>query len=288
MLGVSVRLCNIVPISLLKAILANAESHHLVLADLVVENAKYLHYYTRRRDNGDFIILDSMAFENNQSSTISVMTEAVRLLRPNEIVLTDIVDDPRGSMQLTKLCAHQLLSSGVIDVADTSFMAVPHGKTVEEFVNNARELSQIQNVKTIGVQEEIEDLYGISRLQMVRMVKRMVPCYIHLNGVTEELEDLRSRQMRRLVRTGDTSKLVVWGLNGITVDPESTTVPAYPGRRTVGGRVGYFYHKTTSSEEILTARQNIAMWREELSKDARDALHSGEPRGLTAHVAEGG
>jgi hypothetical protein len=191
------------------------------------------------------------------------------VLNPNEVVLPDTFQNPPDTLDKSKHAMRVLERGGY----PGQYMVVPHGTDLEEYLTCAKQLADLgTEVKTIGVIEEVQQILGPPREDVIAMVKDVLPDHdIHMLGVTEGLTELMDPWVQQNVRSCDTAKFVVWGLNGITVvpKPESTAVastwpPPYPGRKSLGGRVGYFDHKNASTEAIKITQRNITAWKEYL------------------------
>jgi len=262
-------ICHIAPIPLLSRVLSMEETHHLVIADLIYSDPRYLAYYQNRIARGDFVILDSAAFENQgaltelpMASLITKQVGAALNLQPSEVVLPDDMDDAAKTIEWATIASDRFFEFGY----EGQMMAVPHGKTYAEYLATAKELLDgVRGVTTLGVQEEVEELFDKERLDVVRDLKSHNPdVQIHLLGVTEHALELQHPDTKALVRTCDTAKFVVWGLNKYETYPtlKGQEMPPYPGRDSVGGRWGYFNYKTEDGLALHQVRENIRYWRE--------------------------
>jgi hypothetical protein len=254
-------LCHITPIPLLEQVLTDADKHHLVISNLIVSNTTYRQFYRKRRDHGDFIILDTPAFEEVEPD-LDEHLEAVRLLQPNEIVIPDDMGSAEHTIELAKEFIWALA-----DAQSASYhpqlMAVPHGDTYDEYIGCAHLLGLLDGVTTLGIQEEVEELYSRPRFTVAEHIKEITGKDIHLLGVTEHYQELMALQVQDVIRTCDSAKWVVWGLNGLVTDP-MYPAPPYPGRKSVGGRMGYFDYDDVNEQQLETAKFNIELWREYL------------------------
>ena len=252
-------ICHIPPANM-TCIIPRSYPMHLCVADVVVKQAGYRAYYREASERGAHVIVDSAAFEGHITDT-STLADAARAVRAQEVVLTDDPSSAFNTLILSRRCATMLRGAGF----EGDFIACPHGFTVDEYVQNVLALARIDGVTTLGIVEEIPELLGIPREKMILMLNEMFPnLAIHLLGVTEQLTELRDPVIRPLVRSTDTAKLIVWGLNDIVVDPGAEKIPTYPGRDSVGGRLGYFGYETDDALLIGKARHNILLWREYL------------------------
>src|SRR5690606_35405607 len=137
---------------------------------------------------------------------------------------------------------------------------VPHGNTLDEYLACAAALAMVgPKITTLCVIEEIEELFGISRIATAKELYRLVGAdrQIHMSGVSEDLAELRSPWVKTHVRSLDTAKFVVWGLNGDEIT-DWGDAPQYPGRKRFGGRWGYFNYETDDTNAIASARFNVA------------------------------
>jgi hypothetical protein len=262
-----VKYAHITPIPMLEKILSPmvGADFHLVVSDQILEHGQYRDFYRGRLRQGEFVILDSPAFETGQQADLRDTVHAALLLQPSEVVLPDDLDSSENTVRGSKEAAGVLRGAGY----DGRFMAVPHGSNLNNFLHCAMDLLEIEGpgTTTIGLQEEIPELFGISRQQMIDKINQWAEktagyglVTFHLLGVDEALED----QYTVGARSCDSAKWVVWGLNGKMVekglDPKRT--PPYPGRKSVGGRTGYFQYDTDDPIAIECARANVRKWRE--------------------------
>jgi len=273
-----VKLANIVPVAHLKTLIDESERYHLVIADMIVGNTTYRNHYLDCVERGDSVIIDSLAFERPEGSNPGTLLSAWAALysvMPSgkntlEIVLPDRMDDPGESARMTREGLNILRGEiwPLVPLTDRrpAFQVVPHGKTWREYLFYARDLAQLSDVSVVGIQEEIDDLFGIRREEAVRSLQLVIGGkQWHLNGVREDLEDIRSEWMRKNVRSTDTGKFVTWGLNMQAVRPDTKPVPTYPGRKKFGGSIGYFAFCSTNPSALGMARNNMAAWREFLA-----------------------
>jgi len=231
------KLCHIPPAKAAWEVIPNTSTTHLCVANVVADSSDYASFYQERKHRGHFVIMDTAAFEGHDTP-LSLLTKAARIVQPDEIVLSDVFQDPVQTVRKSYAAASHLW-----DVGYDSFMAVPQGRTGEEYFECARTLARIRGVKTFGVIEEVQELFGQPRGSIVSALKLMFPDkQIHLLGVSSTLTEMLDPWIRQNVRTMDTSKFVVWGLTGTMVSESwfRYGVPDYPGREKLGGRMGYF------------------------------------------------
>jgi len=269
-----IKLANIVPIPLLDRLLTEEDDYHLVLGDLIVESKVYADFYAERVKRGDYVILDTMEAERPGVGTpMSTMQEAIRTLQPSEVVLPDVSDDGEATIRRAQEGIEAFREIGYTG----PFMAVPHGASFREYITCAKVLSQLPGVECLGVYEQIQRNFSISRRAMVWRLYGLLTdtgkhyTQIHLLGGDEDCETLVKTTLRNIVRGQDSAKLTVWGLSGQIVT--RTHIPPYPGRRFFGGEK-YFYVRegnlaagsmdgveVVPSTYVEIAKQNIAYWR---------------------------
>lgn len=246
------KLCHITPIPLLDDCLDERQTTHLVVAELIATDIQYAGWYTDALRRGDFVILDSAAFELGKANP-ELMVRTALDFNPSEVVLPDDMSSYQRTIEMSSEAAASLIAGGYTG----QMMAVPHGTNLEEYLYCAAELMLIPGVTTLGIQEEVEDLFSIKRSSLARTLRQEYDSEIHFLGFLDDLSDIKDPIAQEVVRTADSAKLVVWGLNGTAVFPDST-VPEYPGRASVGGRMDYFDYAV--SREIHVVRWNINAW----------------------------
>lgn len=265
-------LMHITPIPMLDQVLTNADRHHLVIADYILSSREYRNFYYDRVARGNFVILDCAAFElqdnlPTKTTLFERQIQAAAILSPTEIVIPDDMLSAKNTIWMAQ---------EFVALAERSLpyrpqlLAVPHGKTLTEYYQCAATLAALPGVTTLGVQEEVEELYGVPRHVVAQVLKRFWRKEIHYNGVREDCQDLITRDQAKLVRSCDTAKFVVWGLNGYSCTPDS--IPEYPGRASVGGRSGYFHYQSPFPERIPIIRKTIDAWDKHLDRNRREEL----------------
>jgi hypothetical protein len=259
---------HITPVPLLEKVGLHEKPFHLLISSLVLEDESYRTYYRNLQENHRaWITMDSPVFETGEPVTPEQTLEAVMAFNmPNEVVLPDDLESGAHTVQLSAETVELLRRNGYRG----SHIAVPHGDTIEEYLDIASQLWDIggpravQRRCTLGIQEEIPELFGMSRKEfVVQHLQEALPgVSVHLLGVSETLEE-RDPLYQGYVRSVDTAKFVVWGLNQVYVDPFPTgTSPDYPGRKSVGGRTEYFQYDTTDFQVLSAVRWNVSEWGE--------------------------
>jgi len=197
---------------------------HFVLAQRVLSDEKYRQFYRRSRK---FKILDNGAFERDEPLPTNAIFEAAKAIRADEIIAPDFPrENPSKTLKATRdfisVCSPHYL-----------IMAVPHGRTVLEYVKSFDELSKLPGVNTIGV--SILDLWKFKHSYRLRpmvvhyinkKLKNVVWENVHLLGLDEPIELYAYRGMG--IRSVDTSlpfSLAYWKLTMRLIPIEHSRAP---------------------------------------------------------------
>jgi hypothetical protein len=249
-----VRLAHIVPTAYLTSILSPKDTLHLCL-DRLVGSSVYAGFYKHRAQHGDHIIVDSDVFESRQPSTTGHLIRAVKAVHAHEVILPDDLDSAEETLRLVDGAVKQFRA----DLPHVRLIAVPHGGTLQEYLSCVRAMSDM-DVDAIGIVEEAEP-YDMTRSDLIYSVMGVTNKDLHLNGTSENCAELLHSDIRLRVASADTSKFVVWGLNGVPCYPD--LIPDhYPGRASLGGRSAYFSYRGATQDLLGQAAANIAMWRQ--------------------------
>lgn len=257
----SVKTAIICPTPLLSQYAQTPDRYHLILSKLVLENREYAHYYRSRAVEGDFVILDNMAHEEKVGMSTASLIEAWRLTLSHEIVLPDRLFFGEDTVELSTAARADLSRDLPPEV---KFMAVPQGRTLQEWGDCARALLDL-GISTIGISKDYEVWPG-GLLQLVKLVRLFDgEVDIHLLGWGRDMAQLNKiAESTFKVRGVDSAKPLVYALSGTRLDGSAHK---YPGRHPE------FFYVDTIPDDI--ARANIAFFR-----SAAHSLH-GLPESLT-------
>lgn len=117
----------------------------MALTHLVLTNEEYANFYANLKM---YIILDNSAFES-QLQGIDDVAKAAKIVGANEIILPDIVGDKDATIQAT-INAIKWLKKNKLDKS-YKLMAVPQGKTEEEWWQCFRTFNDMNEVNVIGL-----------------------------------------------------------------------------------------------------------------------------------------
>lgn len=135
----------IVPVKYLSdlAILSN---HHMVLAQWL-DNKRYLTFYQKMRERGDYIILDNGCAELGHSLPVEELVDKYIMLGgANILIIPD--SDGKDNLEVIEKAERYLYKSSI----STNFMVVPH--TPDELKILAK------NHAFIGINRIMDDIYG--------------------------------------------------------------------------------------------------------------------------------
>lgn len=181
------KLAHIVPVGSLEILDQN--QYLMCLAHLVKENDEYAQYYKNAAsDPGRFVLMDNGAAENSQLSN-KALYECYELIQPDELVLPDVLCDAENTIvQMRKALAY-------FDKKHVScrYMAVPQGKTLEEWTKCADTMLRTKKINTIGVSKFLQMQIGdigvrIAALKsLTQLIKkhRRYDIEVHLLGCSE-------------------------------------------------------------------------------------------------------
>ncbi len=155
-------ICVITPISHLEEY-GNLGDIDMSLAHLICEppNDEYAEYYKKQRKKGRFVILDNSAFEMEQKGKgldPDPVLDAALITNPSEVIATDVLFDGPATVESTRKFIDRMYSRGLkIKKLDGpprmayAVMAVPQGKSIEEWMACYEELCKMPEVSTIGL-----------------------------------------------------------------------------------------------------------------------------------------
>lgn len=144
-----IHVAHIMPTEYLSHLASRGDRYRLgmSLGHLVLTDPTYRQLYDKQTGNVDFTILDNSAFELGEAIADSDIISAAELISPDEIVLPDVLLDPQKTRQridgFVKRYKEQLKGK--------TLMAVPHGSTIEEYLNSYKDIASLPFVSTIGI-----------------------------------------------------------------------------------------------------------------------------------------
>ena len=216
------------------------EGYHLLLSNLF-GSPMYVQYYTDRKTDGDYIILDNSAHELGHGENLSEMLKKIDRVGPNEVVVPDRLffgDDTVRNAETFIPNFRRHFGTGI------KLMGVPQGRTPGEWEACARDLLAL-GVDTIGISKDYEVWGGglVTRLHAIRVYAQTfglkVP--VHMLGWGRELQQISEfgdyqigfgdEHTGAWIRGMDSAKPLVYAAAGIALSMSlSMPVPDYPSR----------------------------------------------------------
>lgn len=183
----SFKLAHIVPVGSLGKL--DGKQYLMCLAHLVKQSDEYAGYYANAAsDRGRFVLMDNGAAEGSQLSNEELL-ECYLKVRPDELVLPDTLCDTDDTLAkfgpaLDYFTAHNL---------PCRFMAVPQGKTLDDWVRCAEVMVQDPRVNTIGVSKFLQSSVGMdtTRVDALVALERLIKEHrrygleVHMLGYNE-------------------------------------------------------------------------------------------------------
>ena len=140
-------------------------SYHLVLAQYVRSDDKYSQYYQQRQQGGDFLIMDNGAAEDGVLKLHELKT-AAQDIRPDEIVLPDVLADKEATIALT-------MDPNVLDFVPPKRRAVvPQGDNPSDWLVCANYFVENLDFVTMCVPKHTERFPG-GRPALLNIIKKM-------------------------------------------------------------------------------------------------------------------
>lgn len=233
--------------------------YNMCLYQIVKTNSVYAHYFANLRKLGKFVIMDNGAAEGVNPS-IEEIVEVLPLVQPSEIILPDKVYDKEVTLQSTKEAYLYLLRQGIID--NQQLMAVPQGKTFDEWLSCAKEMMQQDHITTIGISKFVTPKYQCEmgkdanvRLECVAAILNIAEglrrdIQIHLLGCWSNPKEIGeiNKAFPGKVRGTDSAIAYVYARAGVIYDG----VKERPDNKEID------FHYGTADKQLLL--QNIYNW----------------------------
>jgi hypothetical protein len=251
------KIANICPTDCVNLFITEKERYHLALASQVLASTIYANFYMRARLRGDFVILDNDAYEQGKSLSLEALITAAKAINPSMLVLPDDMNaDAADNLGLATAALNKLVK---VFPKDTQYMAVPHGKSMERYMQCADHFVNSYGgwVTCLGVYKNAARDLRVSRQYIVEKLADY-PIALHLLGVTDDRRDLLVPYMRQRVMGADTCRFVQQGLRNIRDVPYEDQ-PEYAHR---DGDYFSIPQPERHSSSIGTTFENITAWRE--------------------------
>jgi hypothetical protein len=206
-----VRLAVIPPVAYLEDFSTN---YHLVLAHLYATNETYRDFYNSRVEKGDWVILDNGCAELGEAIPGKELFRLAADLNPNVLVCPDVLRDGLKTRELTeefiKTWRGKLKDGGI------ALMAVPQGKTREEWLDCFETFNEMKEVEWLGISKYCPG----ERVELLEQIKLSVKKKCHLLGMaeTEGVNSILKEKAFSFAYSTDTAIPVKLGLQGLSLE----------------------------------------------------------------------
>jgi hypothetical protein len=254
------KICHIIPADYVEACNQNS-STHLLIAQEVLRNPAYRKNYLERSLKGDFIIMDTGSFEYGNPAPIEDIIKAYEAVQASEIVLPDCNLDGKVTFERI-LDALEKLEKGTCH--PKSLMAVPQGKTEEEYMRCLYQILQIPEINTIGFSygtmgkafEKFDLPQFLLRSTAISYVNdhfdlRNSSKNFHCLGIGGHPMEVEFLKLFGFIRSADSSTAFACAIKGIDV---KETLPV---QYTKPERIENYFNAQVSDEVLQLALKNI-------------------------------
>ena len=197
--------------------------YHLVLAHEVLQHPE--EYAVLFKGRGYFTILDNGTVELGEPLPKEHLLKAAEIVHADVIALPDILEDSEGTID--RICEF-LGELSAAEYHQLSFMAIPQGKTLEEFASSVKDISNAlgpKGVRLWGVPRAVANRTGTRSHAMTVIrahqnrhsdIGRVLSAgpYIHLLGMSRNLGDDIECARHPAVLGIDSANPIVLGLQG--------------------------------------------------------------------------
>jgi hypothetical protein len=215
---------------------------HLLLSHLL-EDDRYKKYYSFRRGEGDYLILDNSAHEFGVGNKAEQLLAQAKELRAQEVVAPDILFDANGTVEATRAMLVYIEKHWDVyeEAGSPGLMLVPQGGNRTEWVKCLNNLlrtwdyivgHRLMKPPVIGVSKDYDVFVkgGITTLIKEYLNIRTLGLEVHCLGWPSNLWSLAEVQKEcPWVRSTDSAKPTVYARAGILLEPGGV-VPDYPRR----------------------------------------------------------
>ena len=205
------RYAPIAPVS--AAALIPDTGYDFCFAEYALRYPEYAEVYRRKAAAGNFVIMDTLRYEDEPLMDLEDLRVAVRAVRPSAVIPPDVLGDLDGTLDLLDTYA---------PLADlTSTMPVAQAQSVEGFIWAATVISERSGY--LALPGPVLKRLGISRPSLLMTLCERLPKMplIHLLGMPD-ISELREVRNNQYVMGIDSAKAVSLGLKGLRWNPKTT------------------------------------------------------------------
>ena len=186
--------------------------YHMILAHLLKNPIYKLKYKNAR----GYKILDNSIIELGNAIKIQDILKLADGIEFDELILPDALNDGKKTVELAKEAIHFLNTTGYT----FKLMAVPQGKTIEEWIKCYKELLQLP-IDTIGINKLTHNLLGSRESWCDYLYQNN---YIdtkydyHLLGLPSNIIEIKHQTKHKWIRGLDTCAAYLLARDSITID----------------------------------------------------------------------
>ena len=224
-----IRLATILPIAYINKIDRSYDSQIcMLLAHQALKSAKYLKIYKKRQKEGGYLILDNSAYEFGKAISNDLLFNVIKVAQPDEFVLPDAICDFKTTIKLTSNFLEKYNNEGKIKL-----MAVPQGKTIDEYIECYKYFSTNTLIDTIGLASKstellprINDYISGRHYVLETLIAKGLICKKphHLLGLGDSgHHELKVLKQYTFIRSCDSSAAYIHAKNGLVFNDKSYT-----------------------------------------------------------------
>lgn len=220
------------------------------------ENEEYLKFFRERAKDNRYVILDNSAVETGAPEDFKTYMEKATAIGVSSIMLPDVFQDARATLD----SAYWALDDYALDIKLLSMdvMVIPQGRSIDEWLKNAKDLSDIvldRGMSPIfGISCRYTSMFGGTRSLAILLLHHHRNEYlkIHLLGCYADPRiDVRPILNFHFITGVDSSYAAVYTENILKITPESLS----------GTRPSRNINFLTDTYDVELLRDNIKAWR---------------------------
>ena len=199
------------------------DAYHLILTSQVLKDEVYRSHYARLIAMGHHVILDNDAWELGAAIGLDEMLGAVELIQQRtnksfEVVLPDEIGNATATIARSVAARIELQQQGV-----ESVMVIPQGTTVEEWLECAQSLLQL-DPQCIAIPGHFGDEVPGGVAYLLGTLGQLTNLPIHFLGLSRDIKQIAKLAQYPQVRGIDTCKPVSWAVGGYIVSQRDLLV----------------------------------------------------------------
>ena len=251
---------------------AALSNRHMALAHLVLQDKKYAKFY---KNTMKYTIMDNSAFEFEEEGRgvpQDMVYKAAKKIIPDEICAIDILFDGPGTVDSVKDFCNYIRKKDGWMWDDTKFMAIPQGKTADEWLDCYEELVQMREIDVIGLSKlSVPESFVGNHHEEGNCTRGRIKCIDFL--VDHKMTPDKFKKETHLLgsdNAGVDELLYYYDNDYSFIRSNDTSMPfvyGYNGKKIKDGRVSNIimekldFDKQLSHLEIQTVDDNFVTWR---------------------------